>query len=767
MAGLFGYQLQKQAPKIRSGGVASPGFTARTVLAAKALSTPKQTLTPDATNLLPSLAGVLRRESVGNWLMPYMSAITPSYIESVIRGGLAGNHVQMHQLFDLMWDTDPEIQSCIGEFQEGVLSKRVVIEAYHDEDEEPTPSAVEKAKMFSAAIRSMRPDAASDECDLRGIIKDLLAARFHGQSLIELDWYQTYGTGELNLLTLPGFDGQVLVPRAGYWVNPVCYAWDQGGRLKLLMPPQVARDKTGTIKKMKFDPKAALTEGGFYSTVSGTMLPNQFVEFPPNKFLIGIDKSKTGSVLASSQLRCLAWWWCASNFCGDFLMATAQLFGVPFRKATYKPGVSENQKEEIRQMLQAMGSQAWALVPEGVEIAFETATGTGGQSPQAFLFHFADSQKRKVILHQTMTGGQHDSMGKGGGKAFGETESDVKDTCIDAGATYVASVINLQLIPYFLAVNFGEGGDMEAPVCKLVDVKEGGLTDAQRDSALVQIMDVPESHLYRKYGIPKPQEGEPIAGVDTGVLGAQAAAQEKQQAQQQKTQQANAKAALAQSQQGQQQQEQPSGSDDANEAAAARVELALKASNALQATITPILVRLEAIRAVEDVVVKKGMLTKFLRDLPGIEAAVAADPGLAQALEAAAARPSSAGKFGCLMAMAPQSVAKQIVAFGKKAVKDGTLAADGLDAEPHVTILFGFNPGFDPSKITNVFSDHGPVTFTLGNLSRFECPEYDVLKFDIVSPGAEALHDSLAKELAADITPSKYEYHPHLTVAYV
>src|SRR5262249_35052705 len=62
--------------------------------------------------LPPSLAPLLRPQALGRWLLPQLSAITPQYLEAVLRGALAGDHVQQWQLFDLMLDTWPELAAC-------------------------------------------------------------------------------------------------------------------------------------------------------------------------------------------------------------------------------------------------------------------------------------------------------------------------------------------------------------------------------------------------------------------------------------------------------------------------------------------------------------------------------------------------------------------------------------------------------------------------------------------------------------------------------
>lgn len=517
--------LQLKVASVKSG--LNLSLVGKHTLASRALPVDENSDLEKVRNLSPSLASILRPQAAYRWLLPYLASITPQYIESILRGALAGNHVQAWELFDLMIDSDPEIAACVSEYLEGLISKKVMFEPYHEEDEEPSPEAQEKCKLVNAAIRNMRPHPDADENDLNGVVRDIIFSRFHGQSLLEIDWFDTYGTGQLNIKNIKGI-GNVLCPRSTFWVHPVCYAWDMNGRLGLRTVLGDLARETQWAETSKLGKVGSMVEPPAWNWITSQPRPSNLTEFPPNKFIISIFKSKSGTGLSACVLRSIAWWWCASNFCGDWLLNYAQLFGIPFRKATYQPSTPEPVKTEIRQMLQACGSAGYILLPDTADVEFMEGGNAGANSPQAFLFNFADSQKRKVILHQTMTGGAHDSMGKGGGKAFGEVEDDTKSQCINAGAEHVASIINLQLIPYILTLNYGEGGDMEAPVCSLVDDDTGNKADADILQSVSQLIDVPASHVHRLFRIPKPQEGEEIAGQDVGAAGKQMKIQEEQ-----------------------------------------------------------------------------------------------------------------------------------------------------------------------------------------------------------------------------------------------
>lgn len=563
-------------------------------------------------------------------MLPSIAAITPQYVEATLRGGLAGNHVQAWELFDLMIDTSPEVASCIGEYVDGVRGKKMLVEPYADEGEEPTPVAQEKAKLMSFALRNMRPDMANDENDFSATVKDILFARFHGQSVLEIDWYKQDGSG-LNVKTCATLrgganNGQVVVPRSTFWVHPVCYAWNMDGRLGLRMAleseMQKAISKANNLKFMPnilgnfgADRMRSMVEPPVWNTIASQARPSQLMDFPANKFLIGIDKFKSGTVMGSgSVLRTLAFWWICSTMAADFALNYAQLFGIPFRKATCAPSTSEAKKSEIRQMLASAGSMGYILLDSGNDVTFESAAGGASESPQAFLLHFANDQIRKVILRQTMSGGTAGGGSKGVGKSFGDVEAEgPKDQCLNSGAAFASSVVNLQLVPYILNVNYGPDGDSEAPTVTLVDEKRGTLGDAQILNLLAPSMPIGAKKVRMMFEYPKPSEGEEVltppqkaAGFGGGAGGGFGGGGEGQP--QDGSGAAEARAAL-----------------DAGAAAVAT-------SKALAETVSPLVERFRAVDAIGDPDVRRTALEKLLKDIPKIAAALKRDPSLAESL---------------------------------------------------------------------------------------------------------------------------------------
>lgn len=91
----------------------------------------------------------------------------------------------------------------------------------------------------------------------------------------------------------------------------------------------------------------------------------------------------------------------------------------------------------------------------------------------------------------------------------------------------------------------------------------------------------------------------------------------------------------------------------------------------------------------------------------------------------------------------------------------------GKEFEPHVTILYGFTLPID--KELNIIKRllnkvKVPIEIKINSISSFNTKEYDVLKFDVISPQLNHLN-SIFKQLPHVSTYQ--QYHPHLTISYL
>ena len=580
----------------------------------------QQSTNPPAPAGLPSglstsLAKILRPQAAYRWLLPQLAAITPQYIEMILRGAMAGSHVQAWELFDLMEDTSPRLLKNLNELKRGVVSMDWSLQAHHEQDAPPTASAKRKLALVNAALADMRPSAAADENGLNGTIYDVLDAWGKGQAVCEIDWERRdAGSAGRN----------IIAPRATYWVHPTCVSWSMDGQLGLRLE-LLNRAAQGNV-----GPNDYTLTPGVWQTTSSQPLPSSVASFPPHKFLVSICKAKSGTALGGALLRPLAWWWCAGNFSADWLLNAAQLFGLPFRWANYDPGSPQATIDAICGMLQNLGSNGWAAFPAGVELKFLEASKTGDNSPQADLLDRAEKQMDLLILGQTLTSDTGGSGQGGGSLALGQVHAGVKAGIIQSAANFAASVLNSQLIPSILELNFGD--DTEAPSYQPAPAKaEDTLANAQRDQVLLAAgVLMPKAWFYSRHDIPLPAPGEETIG---GAPPAPAPG--------------NPKSEAAEPNEGNEDRDEHPEADgktsDEHEDALSGSNPSIHQSNnpaaapavaaAIGADLAHVLDRLAKILAIQDDAIFSAKLKAFLDDFPQLQKDLLADPAAARALQ--------------------------------------------------------------------------------------------------------------------------------------
>lgn len=401
---------------------------------------------------------IVRPESRGYWMGWVARDYTPERVELVLRDALAGNLTQQWELFALMEDTWPRLGKALAEVKRAVLQLDWDCEPWAEEDEPPTPEAEERAKLVSRASWTMRPDPAEAGNDFRGTIHDLLDAWGKGLSVVEIVW-ETREAGD---------GGTLVAPAASYWVHPRHYQWGEG--------VLTLRDERG-----------------------GTFA------FPRDKFLIGVSRARSGLLSGGALLRPLAWWWCAANFSGSWLLNLAQIFGLPLRWATYAPGADDALIGKICAMLEDMGSQAWAAFPAGTQLELKEPGKGSGQWPQEGMLDRADRQCDLLILGQTLTS----DVGASGSRALGDVHKSVRDEIVRGAADWVASVLNAQWVPAILRANYGD--ELHPPQwCAEPEEQEDLKADAERIAILAPLMPIPAKWAYRKQQIPLPTAGEEV-----------------------------------------------------------------------------------------------------------------------------------------------------------------------------------------------------------------------------------------------------------------
>ena len=407
------------------------------------------------------LRPLIRPQVRERWTALLRQGITPDRVEQILRGAFSGNLLYQWELFDIMEDTWPMLQKCLNELKHAVERTAYTAVPYSI-GKKISDLAQKKKDLLATAMKSFRPSITEDENEPGSMIYDLCDAIGKGISVQEILWEPRKQP-----------DGYAILPRCTKWVHPIHYGY-----------------------------RAA--ETGIKLCPSG--MGDEWIDFPANKFLIGICKAKTGHPIGGGLLRCLASFWIASNFSWEWVLNLAQMFGIPIRWATYDP-TKANLLDDIEDMLVNMGSAGWGAFPAGTTLELKEAISKAADNPQAYILEVADLMCSILILGQTLT----TTVGKSGSRALGDVHADVRQDIIEYYAHWVAKMLRYQFIPALMRLNFGNN-DEDPDIVPDIDEPKDGKSLAERDRILTVQMGLPVGRkwLYERHEIPMPEEGDEI-----------------------------------------------------------------------------------------------------------------------------------------------------------------------------------------------------------------------------------------------------------------
>lgn len=437
---------------------------------------------PDDNTEFNALEEVIQSDARNRWTSPYAQSYTPVKIRQILTSAYNGCLHDQWQLFDLMEDTWPRLAKNLNEIREKTRRLEWSVMPWSEEQREPTTNAQDKVKLCQRGIWDMTPDPTTEQRGWEETIMAITDAYAKGFSVMEIDWEMRAGE---------------VLPKATRWVNPQYYAIAAEGNQLMINPVM------GDINT------AGLQPGYSY-----------LYQFPPNKFLIAKHDHKIGTPGTNALLRPLAFYWAMSNFTSQWLMEFSEMFGIPFRWATYrdKPGVLT----KLLTMLKNVGRAGYGAFPEGTELNFIEPKNSITGNPQVYSLEYADKQADLLILHQTLT----TDVGSSGSRALGSVHESVRADVIMAVAGVVEKVINEQLFPSICHLNYGNSEECPWIKASQADwVKSAAMLERDK-----QILSIPGVKVYRqwfydRHGLPIPDEGTPddglIGGISVGAFGQQ------------------------------------------------------------------------------------------------------------------------------------------------------------------------------------------------------------------------------------------------------
>lgn len=177
-------------------------------------------------------------------------------------------------------------------------------------------------------------------------------------------------------------------------------------------------------------------------------------DLPPFKFILHRPKLKSGIPIRGGLARASAWAYLFANYVLKDWVGFCELFGQPIRIGKYASGTGEEQVAILERAVASIGTDAAAVIPEGMAIEFIKHEVTGSSDLYDRLLTKLEARVTLAVLGQTLTSGQ---LGKGGGGslALGKIHDEVRKDIMASDARQLAATLRRDLVKPLLDLNRG------------------------------------------------------------------------------------------------------------------------------------------------------------------------------------------------------------------------------------------------------------------------------------------------------------------------
>lgn len=383
--------------------------------------------------------------------------ITPSKLKQILEDAENGDIQAQHQLFMDIEEQDSSIAANMMTRKRSVLTLdwRIV------EPRNATP-AEEKLQAEIDELFYQYPN-------LEDLFVDLMDAVGHGFSALEIQWAQVNGKW---------------VPKG---FKPCPQSWfklDKDDSLLLRTPA------------------------------------NQMGEpLRPFGWVVHRHKSRSTQLSRDGLYRTLAWLYMYKHYSVRDFAEFLELYGMPIRIGKYGAGATNAEKRTLLRALAEIGHNAAGIMPESMQIELHNVANAGaasGNNPFLQMVDWCEKSIARLILGQTLTSG---ADGKSSTNALGNVHNEVRRDLMISDAKQIAQTITQQIILPYLQINVDPNiAPHRVPYFEF-DTKEYEDLSVFADAIpkLTGIgVQISESWVRDKLGIPEPQEGELILSTPQG-----------------------------------------------------------------------------------------------------------------------------------------------------------------------------------------------------------------------------------------------------------
>jgi len=224
-------------------------------------------------------------------------------------------------------------------------------------------------------------------------------------------------------------------------------------------------------------------------------------------FAVHYPTHRAGFPLRVTLARALAYLWVIEHYALADWSAFSEIFGQPFRVATYEEEPNPDELDVIKDTLKNMGSDCWGVFPAGINVEFKEAS--RGTQPYKDLLEFVQTRMTTLVLGQTLTTEQ----GSVGSLALGQVHANVRASITRSDLQAERRTIRNQIIRYMVRFRW-PGQDVPIPhfrrlIAETPDIEHDRLKLDKLRFMREAGLRVDEDVVYELLDIPKPKETKP------------------------------------------------------------------------------------------------------------------------------------------------------------------------------------------------------------------------------------------------------------------
>lgn len=370
--------------------------------------------------------------------------LTPERLTRILLEAEEGDATRFLELAEDMEEKDLHYLAQLNTRKRAVAQLQITVESASD--------AAEDVRAADLVREFLRRD------DLEEVLVDVLDAVGKGYSVCEIIW---------------DVSGRTWMPADLRWRDPRWFGFDPAD---------------GTTLKLR-DGAAGL------------------VPLTPYKYVVHVHKAKSGLPIRGGLARAAAWAYLFKNFTVKDWVAFAEVYGQPYRVGTYHPTASVDDRAALLRAVASIGTDAAAIMPQGMMIEFLEAARSGSIDLYERLCAYLDAQVSKAVVGQTLTA---DVSTNGGSRALGEVHDKVRGDIMRSDSRQLAATLNRCLVRPIVDLNLGPRRAYPRLLIGLPDE----LSTTQKIDSLTKLvplgMRVETGTVRDLLGFPEPAEGADV-----------------------------------------------------------------------------------------------------------------------------------------------------------------------------------------------------------------------------------------------------------------